>query len=162
MRVNQLLFLLEDFLYELLVVIAQVVDIASIVLFKFDLCLNSWIKLVYLYDLHWILCRPSLNCSITNILTKPLIVIRKHRCIIASGTLSDVFEAWLFEVIRITSASEHLSSCLWSRCLRSPWGDQACRSLLGFITILETEEALRWRLSRALLTTILYSLYFTT
>ena len=117
---------------------------------------------MYFNDLHWILRRSSLNRSITNILAKPLIVIRKHRCIIASGSLSDVFEAWLFEVIRITSASEHLSSCLWSRCLRSSWGDQACRSLLGFITILVTEEALRWRLSRALLTTILYSLDFTT
>ena len=118
---NQLLFLLEDFLYELLMVVAQIVYIASILLLKLDLCLYSRVKLVYLYDLHRILCRPSLNRSITNLLTKPLIVIRKH--IIASGSLSDVFEAWLLEVIRVTSASEHLSCCLWSGCLRSPRGD---------------------------------------
>ena len=116
---NQLLFLLEDFLYELLVVVAQIVDIASILLLELDLCLNSRVKLVYLYDLHRILRRPSLNRSITNLLTKPLIVIRKHRCIIASGSLSDVFEAWLFEVIRVTSASEHLGCCLRSCCLTS-------------------------------------------
>ena len=39
MRVNQLLFLLEDFLDELLVVVAQIFHITSIMLLKLDLCL---------------------------------------------------------------------------------------------------------------------------
>ena len=39
MRMNQLLFFLEDFLYELLMVIAQIVHITTIMLLKLDLCL---------------------------------------------------------------------------------------------------------------------------
>ena len=160
MRVDQLLFLLEDFLYELLVVVAQIVHIVSILLLKLGLCLYSRVELVYLDDLHRILCCPSFNPSISSLTTKPLVMVCKHRLIFTCGSLADRFEAWLFEIIRVTTASEHLGRCLWSGRLRSPRGDQARGSLLRLITILVTKEALRWRLLRLLLTAILYSLNF--
>ena len=159
-RVYQLFFLLKDFLYELFVVVAQIIHIASILVFKFILCLNPWIKLIYFNYLHWILGRPTLNPSIGSFTTKPLVMVLNF-----CGNLTDRFEAWLLEVIisRVTAAGKHLRCCLWSRCLWSFWRDQASGGLLWLITILVSEKTLRlreWRL--LLLTAILDSYDFTT
>ena len=93
---------------------------------------------MYLDYLHGILGRPSFNPSISSLTTKSLVVICKHRLIFTSSSLSDRFEAWLLEIIRVTTAGEHLGRCLWSGRLRSSRGDQARGSLLRLISILVT------------------------
>ena len=158
MWMNQLLFFLEDFLYELLMVIAQIVHITSIMLLKLDLCLYPWFKLVYLDGMHRILGRPSLNRPIA----KLFVMVCKHRYIIARGSLwADGLETRLLKVIRVTTTGEHLGCCLRSCCLRIPWRDQSCGSLLRLITILIT-EAIWLLLLRLFLAAILDSLNLAT
>lgn len=56
---NQLLFLFKNLFDKLLVVSAQVFDIASVLLLKFSFRLNPSIQILHFYDLDWCLISES-------------------------------------------------------------------------------------------------------